>query len=178
MIDCAMVSQIVFTVVINTVFMGILVFAAQKHIEQRLNRSLEEFKADLQLAVSERRSWWELKKTTYSEIMNSLVNLRSCLEGWLDDLYEKKVLDAKSKTELNAAYLQAKEHLKKVVAIGPYIVSEDTVVTLEELLACLDECYPSSMNPSLYETRHIHHNVVKNSIARIRDYAKADLHQH
>jgi peptidoglycan/LPS O-acetylase OafA/YrhL len=68
-IDWVVASQILLTGVASAVCTGILAFAAQKFIERWLNRSLEEFKADLQLAVSARQSWWELKKKTYSEII-------------------------------------------------------------------------------------------------------------
>jgi len=175
-----MVSQIVLTVVINTVFMGILAFAAQKLIEQRLNRSLEEFKANLQSAVSERKSWWELKKETYSEIMTALVELQRCCRRWLDDLYEVEELDAQSSRELNEAYLHAKECLTKVAATGAYIVSEDTIVTLEELLHELDkhEYYSNGMTPDIYAWMHERHREVRNSKARVREYAKADLLEH
>jgi hypothetical protein len=118
---------------------------------------------------------------TYSEIITALVELQHCLRRWLDDLYsEAKELDAKSKRELNEAYLQAKECLTKAAATGAYIVSEKTIATLEELLHGLDkyEYYSNGMAPDIDTTMIIHYNAVRNSIARIREYAKADLLEH
>ena len=75
-VDWSMIAQVLLTALLSTLFMGVLAFRWQRSFEQRLNESLEEFKADLQLRTFERRSWWELKREAYAEIIESLVDLQ------------------------------------------------------------------------------------------------------
>lgn len=166
------IDTILVTAVVNAVVVGVLVFSFQKYTERRMNRSFEEFKAALQQETFVRQAWWERKAQAYSEIIASLVDMQYCLRQWLSDVVGYEALDTESKEKTEEVYVQQKEGLAKVTATGAYIVSEDTIATLERLLRDLE-----METPDVFETVNIHHNIVKEAIAKVREHARVELHK-
>ena len=180
--DLAAIAQAliiaVLTAVMTTIFTaivtGMIVFALQKDIEQRLNKDLERFKTDLQVQTFEHRSWWGLKREAYSKIIDALVELQYYLDRRLRDVYyESREMDAESSRKLEQTYSQTMENLAKACATGAFIVSEDTIATLEQLLRDLDRD-----TENWIETMHIHHKMVKDAVAEVRELARAELRRH
>ena len=169
-VDWSMIAQVLLTALLSTLFMGVLAFRWQRSFEQRLNESLEEFKADLQLRTFERRSWWELKREAYAEIIESLVELQYCLDRRLRDLCGIENLGNGLRTKLEQAYLHALESLTKAAATVAFIVSEDTIATLERLLDGLDREVES-----WFDTMDIHHKFVRDATVEVGAQAMAEL---
>ena len=119
------------------------------------------------------QKWWELKAEAYSQIIARLVGLQYCLGQSYDLFVLHKELDARSRQELDEESLQAHKYLTKAAAAGAYIVSDDTAAALEELLRKLDKTHPD-----VVQQIDMHYGAVKQCVARIREYAKEDLHKH
>ena len=169
-VEWLIVTQIALTAVI-----GLISFVLQRSYSQRLNKRLEEFKTDLQLNAFARRAWWELKAKAYSETIASLVDLQYCLERWRDAEYSEKDYNEVKKTEpeLYETYLQARKSLMKAVAAGAYVVSEDTITALQEMLRELDQAYRVSGNH--LEVAELRSGAAREAMAKVREYAKVDL---
>lgn len=119
------------------------------------------------------QKWWELKAEAYSQIIARLVDLQYSFGRWFDLFVLEKELDSTSREKLVKESQQAQEYLTKAAAAGAYIVSDNTAATLEVLLRELDET-----DSDVVGEISMHYSAVKECIAKIREYAKEDLHKH
>ena len=78
----------------------------------------------------------------------------------------------KDNERLSEGYRQAKESITKASAIGAYIVSDNTAVTLEKLLRELDK---GDSSGNWMDDAERCYDSVKVCIAKIREFAKVDL---
>jgi hypothetical protein len=164
------IGSVLIAAIVNALLVGILVYYFQKSVEQRLTKSLEEFKANLQGEVFVRQAWWERKAQAYSEVIASLVDIQYYTRQLILDLVGEETLDDETKGKMSKVFRQRKESLHKVATAGAYIVSEDTVSDLQTLLSDLDRD-----DEDWYWLLNAHHSTVERCIASIRAQAKADL---
>lgn len=116
--------------------------------------------------------WWEKKAEAYSRIMEHLSSLQYCLREWFGESLHEKELTDDVKRQLNETYRQAEEAIRKTAGIGAYIVSDGTANALQELLREFQKKDPSG---NWLRDMDRHQYAVTESMARIREYAKADL---
>jgi hypothetical protein len=136
-IDWKTVTTILITAGASALFSGLLVSALQK---LWLDRSLEQFRKDLELNFLTRQERWKRKAETYSKIIAQLVDLQydykqssKALEVYMY-MEESQRLDEQAiEQRLHDSYVQAQELLEKTIAAGAYIVSENALTTLGKL---------------------------------------------
>ena len=117
--------------------------------------------------------WWEKKAEAYSHIIEHLSYLQYYYGEWIDKTSGRERLrDKDNERLLEEGYKHAKEFITKAVAIGAYIVSDDTAATLTKLSRELEKEDPRGDWISDIDKRY---GLVKEYIARIREHAKADL---
>lgn len=118
------------------------------------------------------QKWWEKKAEAYSHIIEHLSYLQYCFGEWSGEGIGLKELKDKDREKLSEGYQQAEEAITKAAAIGAYIVSDETAITLAKLLRELErhdsEGYWISDIDRAYD-------LTGECIAKIREYAKADL---
>lgn len=80
--------------------------------------------------------------------------------------------NSKEQERLSKGYHQARESITKAAAIGAYIVSKDTATEIAKLLLELEKEDPEGDWFSYIDRCY---GSVKDCIAKIKEYAKADL---
>ena len=127
-------------------------------------------KVSMKQFYSER--WWEKRAEAYSHIIEHLSYLQYYFGEWFSEGVHEKQLADKHKEKLSEGYRQTKESITKAAAIGAYIVSDNTATALANLLHELDRKDPSGDWVGDIDRCY---GLVKECIAKIKEYAKADL---
>lgn len=115
--------------------------------------------------------WWEKKAEAYSSVIEQLSYLHLYYGRWFDHLVGNRQLDDEDKAQLEARYRQATESVEKATAAGAYILSDQAATALREMTDRLNQIDP--FDP--FEDVNKHYTAVKECIARMREYARADL---
>jgi uncharacterized membrane protein YkgB len=118
------------------------------------------------------QKWWEKKAEAYSHIIENLSYFQYFFDERLDAEFNMKHLSDEEEKKLSEKYKQTKEYIAKAAAIGAYIVSDKTAIALKELLHEFDKSY-SEVDFISYLDRN--NGLVRECIAKIKEYAKADL---
>jgi len=118
------------------------------------------------------KKWWEKKAEAYSHIIENLSRLQYYFGEWLDAEFNMKQLSKEEGEKLSKEYREAKECVIKAASIGAYIVSDKTAVTLTELL---HELQKSRTETDFISYLDKDYGLVKDCIAKVREYARVDL---
>lgn len=116
--------------------------------------------------------WWEKKAEAYSTIIEHLSYLQIYFDAYLENAYNYKIIDKKHEEKLSSNYQQATETLKKSVAIGAYIISDEATITLKKLMVDLEKEDPDG---NWVEDFDNYYDLVKKCIAKTKEIAKKDL---
>ena len=120
------------------------------------------------------QKWWEKKAEAYSHIIEQLSYLQYCFGEWFNDGVYIRELDDRDKEKLLEGYKQAKESITKATAIAAYIVSDNTVTTLEKLLRDLEIAEEKT---DFVGTMDRQYGLIKECITKVKGYARIDLHK-
>lgn len=116
--------------------------------------------------------WWEKEVEAYSNIIEHLSYLQYYFREWFDEGVGERRLGDEDEERLSKGYRHARESVKKAAAIGAYIVSDDTVTALAQLLRELEKEDPIGDRVGDVDR---YYGSVKECIAKIRKCAKVDL---
>ncbi|MFC1975865.1 hypothetical protein ACFLXQ_05665 [Chloroflexota bacterium] len=121
--------------------------------------------------------WWEKKAEAYSSIIEQLSYLQYCLELWFSESIGARILSKEDKEKVLEEYKRVEQALKKSAAAGAYIVSDDTAITLKEVIRVFDEPGARYDRGNWLKEMEKDYTVVKDCIVKVREYAKKDLHR-
>lgn len=147
--------------IINNIFPAVLVAILTSIITVRL--SIKQFYT---------QKWWEKKADTYSKIIEELSYLQFYFGELFDEGVQIKQISDEDREELRKKYKNSKQLIFKTYASGAYIISNNSIKALEELIKELDEEKPNCHFVDNYDRWY---GKTKDCINKIREEAKRDL---
>jgi len=127
-----------------------------------VNLSLRRFYAE---------RWWEKKVDAYSSAIEQLATLRYVFGRWYSDLTHEDELSLGEKKGLGQEYAEAIASVRQAEATGAYIISDDAITSLRNLLNQLldarNEVYYDEQLGDSYDA-------VSKCLDELRDHARKD----
>ena len=118
--------------------------------------------------------WWERKAGIYTDIMELLYNYQLYVGKEIDDIQTNQEVEEEidadewTKRDVN----QAHQKIEKIITIGTFIVSEEIIEVINELLS---ELHSANDEETYFEFLLSQHAALHKAISKFRDCAKRDL---
>ncbi len=118
--------------------------------------------------------WWERKAAAYTDIMELLYNYQFYVGKQIDDIQTypevEEDIDAETWTEKDEN--QTHQKIKKIITIGTFVVSDEIIEILKELLSELHKANNEEIYLAFLFSKH---TAIHRAIEKFRDCAKRDL---
>lgn len=117
---------------------------------------------------------WDRKAELYSLIIENLTNFEYSFNEWLKNFPTGGELAVTDQKRLSEDYRKAKEFITKIAPIARYIISDDAIDAISEILSEFKDYEP---NLGWYEYLYLsrHHRILKECIIDIVKYREEDL---
>jgi hypothetical protein len=119
--------------------------------------------------------WWDKKSETYASISKDLSSLFFCIQELCSESEGEKVFDNHTSSTLSNEFERRSKSLKKTVAAGAYIISNEIFDVLASLVKSLDNNYCNPREEPLSDYFNRDYNAIKNCQNNFNELAKKDL---
>lgn len=147
--------------IITTIIPGFLIAILTSIITVRL--SIKQFYT---------QKWWEKKADTYSKIIEELSYLQYYFGELFDEGVQLKTISEEEHEELRIKFRESKLLIFKTYAAGAYIISDNSIIALKELIKELDI---EKTNCHFVDNYDRWYGATRDCIEKIREQATREL---
>jgi len=116
--------------------------------------------------------WWDKKEVEYTQIMRELARLKLWFSDWEETLLYKKEMTEQDAQNASETYKKARVSLAKISAMGTFVISEEAVAALRDLLARFEQEEPGG---NAYDALVSDYKAVEHCIRKVNQCARKDL---